>query len=158
MTIAIGYEFLGILLLLIYSSGIAIIFVIASMLIGTKHIKVLLKSDINIKEDNEDIDTPYDDTIMVSSSRLKYEVYGMFMIVYLFFIFTFPFDVSFNFSNLLIQKSLENYLIFNTLTYLNDVLTIGFMIYQQFFFYTILSAFLLLTSLISSIYISQSSK
>jgi NADH:ubiquinone oxidoreductase subunit 6 (subunit J) len=140
----LGYEFLGISLLLIYSSGIAIIFIITSMIVGTKHISLLFKSN----------STTNDRSIPTTEEVTLNFLYIAFFIL-IFLTINFSGDFRDSIYQLLVQNSLSNFLTFNSLALLNDTFILGFLIYNQYATHTIVSGFVLLISLISSIYISQ---
>jgi NADH:ubiquinone oxidoreductase subunit 6 (subunit J) len=140
----LGYEFLGISLLLIYSSGIAIIFIITSMIVGTKHISLLFKSSNNGNNQS----------IVTSDEAILSLLYIMFFIL-IFLTINFSGDFRDNIYQLLVQNSLGGFFTFNSLALLNDTFILGFLIYNQYPTHTVVSGFILLISLISSIYISQ---
>jgi NADH:ubiquinone oxidoreductase subunit 6 (subunit J) len=148
--ILIGYEFLGILLLLIYSSGIAIIFIITSMILGTKHIGLLVKSPNNSEEEEDEVSK-------VTNKLIFFSIYFSFL-TSMFFIFNFPMSMYNLLINFLVRGSSENFLTSNIVLQLNDPIIVGFLIYQQYFMYTVIAALTLLVSLLGSIYISQDKK
>jgi NADH:ubiquinone oxidoreductase subunit 6 (subunit J) len=152
--VLIGYEFLGILLLLIYTSGIAIIFIITSMILGTKHIGLLMKPPSISEEEDEERE---DEVSRITNKLIFFLIYFSFLIL-VFFIFNFPNGIYNFLLNFLISGSNENFLTSNIVLQLNDPIIIGFLIYQQYFIYTVIAALTLLVSLLGSIYISQDKK
>lgn len=143
LIIILGYEFLGISLLLIYSSGISIIFIITSMILGTKHVSLLVKS-----ADKENTFVDVQNNIL-----FNFLYFSFFITIFL------TFGVSNSYEdlamNLLVYTSYAGLLTTNTITSLNDTFVLGFLIYNRYPTHTTLAGLILIASLISSIYISQ---
>lgn len=151
--IVIGFEFLGILLLLLYSTGIAVVFIIISMAVGTQHI-YLSNNDYNKKERSLDAGE-YDDVYIVQRNNIVYGLMSYFFIISIFFILDFFIDSGYNMLVILSFQSISGVLSAQFLTTLNDIYLIGILIFQEYYIYTTLIGLLLLVSLISSIYISE---
>jgi len=146
--IMLGFEFLGILLLLLYSTGIAVVFIIISMSLGTQH-NYALKSE-SIQEEEF-----YNDKYITDRNNIVYTLMYYLFIVSTFFIIDFFFDSSFNFLGILSSNSFAGILSVRYLTNLNDILLIGIFVFQQCYLHTTLIGILLLVSLISSICVSE---
>ena len=145
LIIILGYEFLGISILLIYSSGIAIIFIITSMIVGTKHISVLSK-DNNLSENSV---KPFEE------NKLIFNILYVLFFILIFYTINFSQSGEEVISNLIVQSSFSGIFSTNSLILLNDIFILGFLIYNQYAVHTIIGGFILLISLIASIYISQ---
>jgi NADH:ubiquinone oxidoreductase subunit 6 (subunit J) len=68
LLIILGFEFLGILLLLLYSTGISIVFIIISMAVGTKHIDN--EENDNVIDAYKNVTRAEADAFFVSSNNL----------------------------------------------------------------------------------------
>lgn len=140
----LGYEFLGLIILLVYSTGITIIFIIGSMIIGGKTL-------LNSKKDNYNRST-------INKKELT-DNFFINSVIYLLAIKTF---FVFKFSASPAYRSFLNYLlidcdsvvIFTVLAVLNDSFVLGNLLFYEFNLSTIISGFILLTSLIGSIHVS----
>jgi len=146
--IILGFEFLGILLLLLYSTGIAIVFIIISMSLGTQH-SYLLKNE---RVEEEEF---YNDKYITERNNIIYNVIYYLFLVSVFFIIDFSFDSSFNLLSILSSASFSGILSIRCLTSLNDILLVGVFIFQQCYLHTIFVGMLLLVSLTSSICIAE---
>jgi NADH:ubiquinone oxidoreductase subunit 6 (subunit J) len=145
--IVLGFEFLGILLLLLYSTGIAVVFIIISMSLGTQHNYVLKNETIQ--------EEFYDDKYITDRNNIIYTLMYYLFLVSTFFIIDFFFDSSFNFLGILSSSSFAGILSVKFLTNLNDILLIGVLVFQQHYLHTTLVGILLLVSLVSSICVAE---
>lgn len=151
LVIILGYEFLGISVLLVYSSGIAIIFIITSMILGTRHISSLGFSQKEEKNNSTDEDIEEDNL----ANKLFYNAIYFSFFALLFFMFNIEGSFYNHLMNLLIQFSFAGLISNGILIYMNDIFIVGFLIYNQYLTHTVIAAFMLLVSLVASVYISQ---
>ena len=141
----LGYEFLGLIVLLIYSTGITIMFIIGSMIIGGKTL-------LNLKKEDSGLSTVY-----------KKELTNNFFINFIIYILTIKTFFVFKFSVSPAYRSFLNYLLvdcdsvvlFTALTAFNDSFVLGNLLFCEFSLNTIISGFILLTSLIGSIHVAM---
>lgn len=142
----LGYEFLGLIILLVYSTGITIMFIIGSMIIGGKTLlesnNILLSNSINNKLDFNNDNFIINSIIYVASIKI-------------FFIFKFSTSAGYNLLINFLTVDYDSIILFTILTSLNDAFILGNLLFFEFSLHTVISGFILLTSLIGSLHVSM---
>lgn len=143
----LGYEFLGLIILLVYSTGITIMFIIGSMIIGGKTL-------LTPKNEKRDVSASSVYNLRSNDSALINSIIYLLSIKTLF---VFKFSASYNYSLLtnFLTIDYDSVVLFTILTTLNDAFVLGNLLFCEFSLGTIMSGFLLLTSLIGSLHVSM---